>query len=53
MLSGYIYSNEACLTMNEINTFNFNAYGEASISQLIIGETGVTSLFIYSDIANS
>ena len=38
--------------MNEINTFNINVLGEAIISQPIIGETGVISASIYSDISN-
>ena len=32
--------------MNETNTFNINVFGEAIISQPIIGETGVISAFI-------
>ena len=47
-----LYSNEACLTMNEINTLNINVYGEDIISQWILGVTGVLSAFIYSDTAN-
>ena len=38
--------------MNEINTFNIKVLGEAIISQPIIGETGVISASIYSDISN-
>ena len=51
-LTGYIYSNEACLNANEINTLNINVYGELIISISIVGETGVTSAFIYGNIAN-
>ena len=44
-MTGFIYSHEASLTTNKINTFNINVKCQVIVSQWILGVTGVTSAF--------
>ena len=44
-MTGYIYSQEASLTTNKIDTFNSNVKGQDIVSEWILGVTGITSTF--------